>query len=203
MLSSALTLTLISNLVLTSLALPSDHRRSSVPDNLVDRGNQFAAPSLESSAFPPNISRTHHLPTNPSSNRNLTAPPLTCFAPHPLRPQPPVPTAFDCYKATQLILLEPDVFDAKVWSGTQGLGVAEWRWRTCTIRLLAQTPFSEDRFPPVLAAWAAAHVIRTCVIGSHEFGGSMPLGRYTTFSVTVAGTGDAAGGAVGGGTATS
>lgn len=197
MFSSALTFTLVSNLFLTSLALPSDHRRSSVPENHVDRSNRFTAPSaasLESSTFPP---ITDHLPTN------LTALPLTCYAPPPSGPPRPAPTGFDCFQAMQLILLEPNLFDAKIWSGTQGLKVAEWRSATCSVSLMAQTPFSEDRFAPVLAAWAAAHLIRTCVMGPNELGGLMPVGHHTTFSVTVTGTGSAAGGAVGGGTATS
>lgn len=208
MLSSALSLSTISHLLLTTLALPSNHRHSSVPDNLVDRGNQFAprsADSLESSAFPPNISITDHLSTSPSSEANLTIDALTCYRPRPHGPQRPIPSAFDCYSAEQLILLDPDLFTARVWSGTRGLIVAEWRSGTCSISLAAQTPFSEDRFAPVLAAWAASHLIRTCVIGPYESGGSMLLGHGTTFGTIVKGTEavGTAGGAVGGGTATS
>lgn len=203
--SLALSLLTISHLLLTTFAIPSDHRHSSVPNDLVDRGNQFTPPSadsLEFSGLPPNISLTDHLSTNLSSEANLTAGPLTCYASPPVGRS--IPDADDCYRATQLLLLEHNLLIPRVWSGTRGLKVAEWKSGTCSISLVAQTPFSEDRFALVLVASAAAQLIRTCVIGPFALGGKYMLPQ-TLYDTVVQGTAavGAAGGAVGGGTATS
>ena len=121
------------------------------------------------------ISLTNHLNTT-----NLTVP--LCYPPSPGYQ----PKLIDCTAAVNNFRYVQDAFDLKLWTALSALRFRA-KSRTCQVRLLPLSSYSEDIFALINVADTAAGIIAECLqweTGT-TLGGRDQVGQRAVFQVVV------------------